>query len=138
VCSFYKSDLDRQQLQAQLPLLLSLIQEAQKSEERELTIHNIVKVIGALYSSAAGILSSLGYNEATFSDASNERLLLEVIFCLAKAKKPLRATMSQQRLNNLSVLHVHKNETDLLKLAEFGNEFVSIREQRFRMFGRFE
>ena len=46
--------------------------------------------------------------------------------------------MSQQRLNNLLVLHVHKNETDLLKLAEVGNEFVSVREQMLRMFGRFE
>jgi len=57
---------------------------------------------------------------------------------LRRLKSHLRATMSQQRLNNLLVLHVHKNETDLLKLAEVGNEFVSIREQRFRMFGRFE
>ena len=49
MCSFYRNDLDRQQLEAKLPLLLSLIQEAQKSEERltlrELTIHNIVKVL---------------------------------------------------------------------------------------------
>jgi len=88
VCSFYKCDLDRQQLQAQLPLLLSLIQEAQKSEERELTVHNIVKVLSELSTPQQLAFSSFGYNEATFSDASNERLFLEVIFCLAKAKKP--------------------------------------------------
>jgi len=57
---------------------------------------------------------------------------------LRRLKSHLRATMSQQRLNNLLVLHVHKNETDLLKLAEVGNEFVSVGEQRLCMFGRFE
>ena len=43
--------------------------------------------------------------------------------------------MSQQWLNNLLLLHVHKNGTDALNLAEVGNEFVSIREPRLRMFG---
>ena len=33
--------------------------------------------------------------------------------------------MSQQRLNNLLVLHIHKNETDSLNLAEVGYVFVS-------------
>ena len=46
--------------------------------------------------------------------------------------------MSQQRLNNLLVLHVHKHETDLLKLAEVGNEFVSVREQRLCTFGKYK
>ena len=43
VCNFYESDLVRHQLHAQLPLLLALIKEAQKSGERELTIQ--VKIL---------------------------------------------------------------------------------------------
>ena len=47
-CEFYGNDLDRQQLGThdQLQLLVSLINDAQKSNEKELTeltIHSIVK-----------------------------------------------------------------------------------------------
>lgn len=41
-------------------------------------------------------------HEATVSDASNECLLREIIFCLVKIKTHLRATVSQQRLSNLA------------------------------------
>ena len=54
VCSFYQGNLDRQQLRTQLPLLLILIQNAQRSEERELTIHSFFEhFIGPVSTSAA-------------------------------------------------------------------------------------
>ena len=65
------------------------------------------------------------FSESTFSE-------------LQRLKTHLRATMSQQRLNNLMMLHIHKDETDSLNLAVVGNEFVSPREPRLRMFGKFE
>jgi len=49
---------------------------------------------------------------------------------LRRLKAHLRAAVSQQLLNNLLLLHVYKNGTDALHLAEVGNEFVSIREPR--------
>ena len=134
-----KSDLDRQQLQAPLPLLLSLIQEAQKSEERGLTIHNIVIVLSELSTPQQLAFSQVFVTMKLLlvmpvTNACSERSFS----ALRRLKTHLRATMSQQCLNNLLVLHVHKSETDLLKLAEVGNEFVSVREQRLCMFGRFE
>ena len=33
--------------------------------------------------------------------------------------------MSQSRLNNVIVLHAHKNLTDELSLVDFGNNFIS-------------
>ena len=36
----------------------------------------------------------------------------------------LRTNMSQNRLNNMIVLHVHKEKTDALKLVNVANEFV--------------
>ena len=139
VCSFYKNNLDRQQLQTQLPLLLALINDTQKSEVRELTIHNIVKILCNLSSPQQVAFSEVlvamklllvmpatnACSESTFS-------------ALRRLKNHLRATMSQQRLNNLLILHIHKDETDSLNLAEVGNEFVSVREPRLRMFGKFE
>ena len=43
---------------------------------------------------------------------------------LRRLKSYLRSTMTQTRLNNLMVLHVHSNLTDKLSLTEVGNEFI--------------
>ena len=40
--------------------------------------------------------------------------------CLRRLKSYLRTTMSQSRLNNVMVLHVHKNLTDKLSLVDIG------------------
>ena len=45
--------------------------------------------------------------------------------------------MSQQCLNNLMLLYVHKDTTDMLDLHKTGQEFVSGREGRIRTFGDF-
>ena len=45
--------------------------------------------------------------------------------------------MSQIRLNNCMVLHVHKDLTDDLDLAEIGNRFVAGSEHRESLFGKF-
>ena len=45
--------------------------------------------------------------------------------------------MTQSRLSNVMVLHVHKNYTDELCMTNIGNEFVhssSHRELQFRKF----
>ena len=46
--------------------------------------------------------------------------------------------MTQQRLNNLMVLHVHKERTDSLNYIGIANELVGDSEHRLRMFGRFQ
>ena len=45
--------------------------------------------------------------------------------------------MGQQRLNNLMLIHVHKERTDLLNIIDIANEFVSDSEHRLRLFGKF-
>ena len=49
----------------------------------------------------------------------------------------LRTNMSQNRLNNMMVLHVHKEKTDVLKLLNVVNEFVFGSQQRLKQFGKF-
>ena len=51
--------------------------------------------------------------------------------CLRRLKSYLRATMSQSRLNNVMVLHVHKNLTDKLSLVDIGNNFIQVTESRY-------
>ena len=55
---------------------------------------------------------------------------------LHRVKTYHRSSMGQMRLNNLMVLHVHKDLTDRLDLNEVGNEFVGNKEVRMRLFGK--
>ena len=91
----YGDDLDRLQLSTQLLLLVSLINDAQKSDEKEFTTHNIVEIyikqvnVCAFSQMFIWVLLLLG-------DASNN--LFEILF----------SAMSQQGSNDLLILHIHK------------------------------
>ena len=47
----------------------------------------------------------------------------------------LRSTMSQQRLNHLMLLHIHKNLTDDLNLVNVANDFIAGHDNRKQVFG---
>ena len=44
--------------------------------------------------------------------------------------------MGQERLNNLLMLHIHKEYTDELDLVTVANDFVSYSEHRLSTFGK--
>ena len=46
-----------------------------------------------------------------------------------------RGAMTQQRLNNLMVLHVHKSHTDDLDLVAVANDFIDGSDHRKSFFG---
>ena len=52
-----------------------------------------------------------------------------------RIKTYLRSTMSQQRLNHLMLLHVHKSYTDDLSLVDIANDFIADNEHRKHFFG---
>eukprot|EP00731_Ephydatia_muelleri_P012458 Em0006g1352a len=56
---------------------------------------------------------------------------------LRRVKSYLRTTMTDTRLNNLLVLHVHKDRCDSLVLEDCLNEFVCGSEHRLSLFGKF-
>jgi len=56
---------------------------------------------------------------------------------IRRVKFYLKSTMSQQRLNHLMVLHVHREHTDNLNMTEVANEFVKNDECRSHIFGLF-
>ena len=56
---------------------------------------------------------------------------------LRRVKTYLRSTMSQLRLNNLLILHAHKDRTDDLVIPSCLNEFVKGNEHRLHVFGEF-
>ena len=55
-----------------------------------------------------------------------------------RLKTYLRSTMTQCRLNNVMVLHIHKHLTDNVDCLKILKEFVSVKEDRRQQFGRFE
>ena len=52
-----------------------------------------------------------------------------------RIKTYLRSTMSQQRLNHLMVLHVHKSSADDLDLIDVANDFIDGSDHRKHFFG---
>ena len=57
---------------------------------------------------------------------------------LRRVKSYLRSTMSQERLNHLMVLHIHKDRTDSLNAIDIANDFVSGSDHRQQIFGKFK
>lgn len=54
---------------------------------------------------------------------------------MRRIKTYLRQTMGQQRLNDLMLLHIHKQQTDQIDLKTVVQSFVSVNEERSRYFG---
>ena len=54
---------------------------------------------------------------------------------LRRVKTYLRATISQLRLNNLLVLHAHKEKTDSLDISACLNYFIEGNEHRIKILG---
>ena len=44
--------------------------------------------------------------------------------------------MTQQRLNNLMILHAYKDLTDKLNLRDIANTFIGDSEHRLKVFGK--
>ena len=59
------------------------------------------------------------------------------IISLKKKKKNTFRTMTQQRLNHLMILSVHKEKTDLPDINQLGNAFVQGSGHRLQQFGHF-
>lgn len=136
VCAFYKDDLSRSQLEAQLPLLHPL---CGTEGINSISIHDIVRILGGLSSAERVAFSSIWTTVKLLlvmpaTNASSERSFS----ALRRIKTYLRTTMSQERLNNLMMLHVNKDKEDALDLLEIGRDFVTGREGRLRTFGNFK
>ena len=135
VLAIYKDDLSRLELEAQLPLLKSQVCEELADN---FSVHDAVRVLSELsvaertaFSGFWSVMKLLLVLLAT--NATSEQSLS----ALRRVKTYLRATMTQEWLNNLMVLHVHKEQVDGLKLERVAHEFVSGRKGRMRMFGSF-
>ena len=56
---------------------------------------------------------------------------------LHRIKSYLRSTMSESRLNNIMLLHCHKDITDCLDLLNIAKSFADVNTRRQNHFGTF-
>ena len=77
--------------------------------------------------------SCCGYLTVPITSSTSERPLSSLIRLLTY----LRSTMTEKRLNNCLLLHIHKYLTDSLDLYEIARDFISANEERQIYFGSF-
>ena len=142
IISFYGSDFKASLLKVQLELLHTLFMEKVTDEELNLssvTMHDIIECIKSLSTAQRSMISEVITLVDLLlvmpaSNATSERSFS----ALRRIKSYLRSTMTQQRLNSLMILHVHKDKTDSLNLDHVANEFVDRKETRVALFGKFD
>ncbi len=133
VTDFYGSDFDSYRLRGQLEVLSAHYKDSCSS----VSFHDVGEYLMGLstalkahYSEVVTLVKLIQVLPAT--NATSER----TFSAMRRVKSYLRATMTQERLNHLMVLHVHKSKTDSLDLIDVANTFVNS-EHRLRLFGKF-
>ena len=129
----YSGDLDIGALKSQLEIFKLLLKDADCVcfYDMLVKIRELPEPEKKMISHIITICKLIQVNPAT--SASAERS-----FSAARRLKTwLRSTMSQERLNNLTVINEHKERTDGLCLVDIANEFCERNENRKRNFGRF-
>ena len=131
VLDVYGSDLSASNLQTQLEILSSNIESGSTIDIVDVEKH-LQQLTSAktLLSEVILVMKLILVMPAT--NATSERSFS----AMRRVKSYLRSTMTQERLNHLMLLHVHKDLTDCLTLADVANEFVSECERRLQVFGK--
>ena len=131
VLSFYGSDFDSLQLSTQL----EIFSQNFKTTE-EVTLSDVFGFFRGCTPAQVDLLCQVGKLVLLLlvmpaTNAQSERSFSAV----RRIKTYLRSTMTQQRLNNLMVLHVHKSHTDDLDLVAVANDFIDGSDHRKSFFG---
>ena len=131
----YGSDLDASRLNTQLQLFTTAMAEFDQSDICISFIKSHFQsrssAVQANFSEICTLLKLIMIIPAT--NAVSERSAS----ALRRVKTYLRSTMTQSRLNNLPILHCHKDRTDSLSIPKCLEEFVDCRERRSEVFGKF-
>ena len=131
IISFYGSDFDT----LLLPTQLEIFSQNFKADGK-VTVSEIVTYFQNCSDGQLGLLSQVSKLVRLLlvmpaSNAGSERSFSAV----RRIKSYLRSTMSQQRLNHLMLLHVHKDRTNGLDLVDVANDFIFGSEHRKNLFG---
>lgn len=131
VLSFYGSDFDALLLPTQLEIF-----SRNFHEEREVMVSDIITFFRSCTPGQLEVMSQVSKLVRLLlvmpaTNATSERSFS----ALRRIKTHLRSSMSQQRLNHLTLLHIHKNCIEALNLVDVANDFIAGNEHRKHVFG---
>ena len=133
ITDFYEEDFDNYKIDLQLNVLSANFKE----KHGHVTFNDIKEYLTSLtsaeriyYSEVITLLKLILVLPAT--NATSEW----TFSAMRRVKSYMRSTISQERLNHLMVLHVHKPFTESLDLVQIANSFVT-NEHRLTVFGKF-
>ena len=129
ICRFYKDDFDQDLFRTQLQTFamhFQQVQERSSDPTKNVNIFDVKSYFLSLSPAQLSLISNVKYLMQLIlvmpaTNASSERSFST----LRRVKTYLRATMKQDRLNYLMLLHVHKDKTDELDLKLLVNEFIN-------------
>ena len=133
VCNLYGSDLHTVNLKMQLEMLSNNIPVGNIDIfDAKKYLHDLEPSVKAHFSEVVLLMKLILVLPTT--NATSERSFS----AMKRVNSHLRTTMKQERLNNLMVLHVHKDYTDKIPLTTVANEFISKCPRRQQVFGEFD
>ena len=122
----YSDEVDVNTFKTQLELLPSIFKAFEP-----VSIHNIFKFVREMTIAKRNLISEVItlINLIVVAPATNAES--ERIFsAMKRVKSYLRNKMTNQRLNHLMVMHVHKDRLDNLNFVDVGNTFVGANQRR--------
>ena len=141
IINMYSRDVNFERAKVQLQMLPDLVKSYKQSQ-------GLSKLEISSMRTITDLLNNVPLAKDMFSEVDN---LLRICFtmpittctaersfsCLRRVKNYLRSTMSDERLNNVILLHAHKELTDHLDLRDIASTFISANERRASFFGHF-
>ena len=138
VTDFFGLDFDETSLKVQLELLPE-IAKSLGYNNRSFSISDVISLFQALDSATKTLISEVVKVARLLLVMPATNAVSERSFsALKRVKTYLRSTMSDNRINHLMTLHVHKLLTDKIDIDEVAKEFVERREGRKATFGLFK
>ena len=133
----YEDDNDFYDLRAQLNMLPQILKK-KKFDCKDLNIHDAILFIQTLSPSEREFLSEVIKVVKLILLAPATNAVSERSFSsLWRLNTYLRSTMGDKRLQNLMLLHIHKELKDSTNLVDVGKKFVEKCDKRTKMFGTF-
>jgi len=129
VTNFYGGDLDKVRLETQLTMVESFCSEFDNPHFSDIfgKFKSLSSAEQSHFSEVVILLQLVLVMPATNAVSKRSASVL----CLIKTY--LRSSMSQFRMNNIMVLHIHKQNLDQLNMVEVANDFVTGNEHRLTL-----
>ena len=140
-CKLYNDELNFEWLKLQLMMLPDLLKTANEAEAvRIIRVTSTGTVIDLMImnSFSQSFLSEVNsllriYLTVPMTSATAER----TFSTLRRLKNYLRTTMTQIRLNNITLCYTHKDRLEIMDMVDIAQQFISCNDRRRNFFGKY-